>query len=389
MQKLHGLLHGANRGGHQRRKPHQADTLLACHAQHFLRLDVAAKIDHAEAVVLQQHLDDVLADVVDVALHRGHCDGVRPHAVVGGIAHARLDDVEPYLHRLGRGHQLGKEKLPLVELLPHHIKCGNEHAVDQVERVMPLEQGLGRRAHRAFAAREDQMHHIANGIGGIRKRLRNRHRAFRSRVGSPRRLRLCNSHGNTRPRNIRVCGVGILPDELDGAGILAVQHPERVHCIGVAPGLRVQDGHIQTAPERGGQKGGVHHVALRQAEADVGHAEGRAHAQAFLDHADGVQDLKRLRLVGRARHGQAIDDHIGPRDAVTLGGFHDALGNGETPLGRRRDALFVKGKADHGAPVTLHDGKHGLQALALSVDAVDERLAGITANRRLHRHRVG
>ena len=393
MQKLHGLLHGADRGRHKRRQPHQADALLACRAQHLFRLDVAAKVDHAEAVVLQQHLDDVLADVVDIALHRGHCDGVRSHAVVGGIAHARLDHVESHLHRLGRSHQLGKEELPFVELLPHHIKRGNEHAVDQVERVVTLQQRLGGRPHRALSTRQDKMHHVANGIGGVRKRLRHRNRAFRSCIGSPRRLRrLRSAHGGTCTRRtcrIRVRGVGILPDELDGAGILAVQHPERVHRVGVSLRLRVQNRHIQPAPERSSQKRRVHHVALRQAEADVGHAERRAHAQALLHHGHGAQYLKRLRLVGSTRHGQAVDDHIGSRDAVTFGSFHDPLGNGETPLGSGRDAIFVKGKADHGAPIALHDGKHGIQAFPLAVDAVDKRLARITAHRRLHRHRVG
>ena len=258
---------------------------------------------------------------------------------------------------------------------------------------MSLEQRLGGRSHRALSTRQDEMHHVANGIGGVRKRLRHRNRAFRSCIGSPRRLRrLRGSHGGACPHRacrIRVRGVGILPDKLDGAGILAVQHPERVHRVGVALRLRVQNRHIQPAPERGGQKRRVHHVALRQAEADVGHAERRAHAQALLHHGHGAQDLKRLRLVGSTRHGQAVDDHIGSWDAITLGGFHDPLGNGETPLGRGRDALFVKGKADHGASVAFHDGKHGLQAFPFAVDAVDERLARVTAHRRLHRHRVG
>ena len=237
------------------------------------------------------------------------------------------------------------------------------------------------------------MHHVAHGIGGVRKRPRHRHRALHYRVGSSRRLRrLRSAHGGTRTRRpcrIRVRGVGIFPDELDGAGILAVQHPERVHRIGVTLRLRIQNGHIKPTPERGGQKRRVHHVALRQAEADVGYTERRAHAQALLDHVHGAQDFKRLRLIGRARHGQAVDDHIGSRDAVTFGGFHDPLGNGETPLGSGRNTLFVKGKADHGASVAFHDGKHGFQALLLAIDAVDKRLARVTAHRRLHRRRVG
>ena len=330
---------------------------------------------------------------MNVALHRCHRDGVRPHAVVGRIAHARLDRIESHLHRLGRGHQLRKEELAFVELLPHHIERGNEHAVDQVERVVTLQQRLGGRSHRTLSARQDEMHHVTHGIGGIRKRIRHLHRAFCGRISSPRRLRrLRGARGSARSRRacrIRVRGIGVFPDEPDSTGILAVQHPERVHRIGVAFRLRVQNGHIQPAPERGGQKRRVHHVALRQAEADVGHAERRAHTQALLHHVHGAQDLKRLRLIGRARHGQAVDDHIGSRDAVTFGSFHDPLGNGETPLGGGRDALIVKGKADHGAPIAFHDGKHGFQALPLSVDAVDKRLARVTAHRRLHRHRIG
>ncbi len=385
MNEAHGLLHRAHRRRHKRGQADQAHLLLTRHTQHLFRVDVAPKVQNAIPVVLQQHLDDILADVVDVALDRSDGDGARGGLGNVGLPHVRLHHVEAGLHRFRRRHQLRKEELPLVELVPHHVERRNEHPIDQLKRVVALKQGLRSRAHRAAAPRQNVMDQRLHVLFRVQKRLGHGNRAS---LGSSRG---CHRGGTRRSRGplIRIARVGIRGNKVDGAAILAVQHLERVHGIDVAAGLRIENGHVEAAAERGGQKRRVHHVALRKAEADVRDAEHRPHAQALLHHRDGAQDLERLALVGRASHGQTIDDHVGARDAIALGSSNDALGHGEAPLGRRRDAALVKRQADDRASVALDDGKHRLQAFLFAVHAIDERLAGVTAHRRLHGDGVG
>ena len=59
-----------------------------------------AEIDHGVAVVGQDDVDQVLADVVDIALDRGEHDGALAASV--GLLHVRLEVGHSGLHHLGR-----------------------------------------------------------------------------------------------------------------------------------------------------------------------------------------------------------------------------------------------------------------------------------------------
>ena len=73
--------HLVERGRDQARKADHLRFVVVGRLQDVLPRDHHAKVDHLETVALQDHADDVLADVVDVALDGGHDD---PALALGG-----------------------------------------------------------------------------------------------------------------------------------------------------------------------------------------------------------------------------------------------------------------------------------------------------------------
>lgn len=136
---------------------------VASGGQDGLGGDVAAEVDDGEAVVFQEHLHDVLADVMDVALHRGHdngasgftgdvCIALRRGSVRAGCPSAVADEVETGLNGLGGGHELGQKEGALVVLLADDVENGHEDVVDDGQAIMGLQQLFGGRRHRRAAA---------------------------------------------------------------------------------------------------------------------------------------------------------------------------------------------------------------------------------------------
>ena len=72
------------------------DILLPDSVHHRLHRHIAAKVDDLEAVVLEDDADDVLADVVDIAL-----DGCEDDAALAGPGPAPLGDGCLYLFKGG------------------------------------------------------------------------------------------------------------------------------------------------------------------------------------------------------------------------------------------------------------------------------------------------
>ena len=80
--------------------------------QHFRR-HLDAEVDDLVAVVGQDDLDQVLADIVHVALHRGQDDLAARRRV--GLLHELFEVVDGGLHRLGRLQHFGHDQLVVVE----------------------------------------------------------------------------------------------------------------------------------------------------------------------------------------------------------------------------------------------------------------------------------
>ena len=155
MQQFNGLLHRAHGGRHEGRQAHETRARCLHTLEHGLGRHVAAQVVHSIAVVLEQHLHDVLADVVDVALHGGKHDVAL--VLSGTRRHARLHGVEAHLDRLGRGHELGQEELAALELGTHLVEHGDEAAVNDLQCVAAGEKLAGHGLHLRLAPGEDEV----------------------------------------------------------------------------------------------------------------------------------------------------------------------------------------------------------------------------------------
>ena len=105
-----------------------------------------AEVDHLEIVTLQDDADDVLADVVDVAL-----DG-REHDLAGGLAavagnavgevarlllfHERHQIGHRLLHHARGFHHLRQEHLAVAEEVADDVHAGHQRAFDHIERTL-------------------------------------------------------------------------------------------------------------------------------------------------------------------------------------------------------------------------------------------------------------
>jgi hypothetical protein len=92
-----------------------------------------AEVDHAVAVVGQDDVDEVLADVVDVALDRGQHDRA-PLAALDPL-HQRLQVGHRLLHRLGRLEHERQLHLAGAEQLADRLHPVQQQRVDHVERA--------------------------------------------------------------------------------------------------------------------------------------------------------------------------------------------------------------------------------------------------------------
>ena len=86
-------------------------SLICC--DEFLGRDVDAEVEHGEAGALEHDVDEVLADVVDVALDGAH--HVRADRLRAGLGQQRAQDVERTLHRPGGDQHLGHEVVAALE----------------------------------------------------------------------------------------------------------------------------------------------------------------------------------------------------------------------------------------------------------------------------------
>ena len=139
--------HLVQRGGDQPGQPDQVRAHLLGLVEDLLRRDHHAEVDHLVVVALQHHADDVLADVVDVALHRGHHDGAV--GVLGGgvlrvVELLLLDERDQVgdglLHHSRRLHHLRQEHLAGAEQVADDVHAVHQRSLDHLDR--PAAAGL-------------------------------------------------------------------------------------------------------------------------------------------------------------------------------------------------------------------------------------------------------
>ena len=103
--KLHYLPHLLHRCREQGRAGDNVAVMLLCRLNKFLRRDIGPEIVHLDAAALEHYLDEILADIVQVAQHRA--DAGRANGAAASVLghHVRLE------YGGGGGH----------------APCGNEH----------------------------------------------------------------------------------------------------------------------------------------------------------------------------------------------------------------------------------------------------------------------
>ena len=103
-----------------------------------------AQVDDIIAIAGHDDGDDVLADVVDVALHRSqqHASG-RSHALGLLGLDSGLQDGDGFLHSAGSLHHLGEEHLAGTEEVAHVVHARHQRAFDDVHGLWIFFQGLG------------------------------------------------------------------------------------------------------------------------------------------------------------------------------------------------------------------------------------------------------
>ncbi len=302
--------HLVERGGDQTAQGHGVGADALRLVGDALRLDHHAEVVHLVAVAGHDDRDDVLADVVHVALHGGDHDAARRVSRAGLSFDARGQHGHGALHHAGALDHLRQEHAARAEAFADLGHGWHEQAVDHRDRVAELVtggQGVG-----LDVVGDSLEHRAADALGGRRR--------VGSRFGGGRFGRLPVAHR---------FGVGGEP--LGGVFAAAENHVldplEQLggHLVVGAQQLRVDDARVHARADGVVEEGGVHRLADRVVAAE-GEREVRDAARdadvraALLDRACGVDEGLGVAVVGGdARgYGQDVgieDDRLG-REAV-------------------------------------------------------------------------
>ena len=133
---------------HDERALHQETAHAECIGLNFLHLgnhladgNLDADVVHLVAVVCANDVDQVLADVVHVALHGGQHEFSFARRT-SNFVHVRLEVADSSLHRLGTLQDEGQLHLAGTEQFAHLAHAVEQHVVDDLERLQALTKCL-------------------------------------------------------------------------------------------------------------------------------------------------------------------------------------------------------------------------------------------------------
>ena len=307
-----------------------------------------AQIDDVIAVVGDDDVDEVLADVVDVTLDRGEHQG----ALAGGVrlVHVRLEVSDCHLHDLRGLQHEGKLHLARPEEVANHLHAGQQILVHDVESSLGLHglvevilQALGIAVDDALLEALEQRH------GGQLGLALGTHRGSRHSL---------EEFQEATERVITVMTPVV--DEVEGDLALFLRNAiDRQDLRGVDDG-RVQPGLDGLVEEDRVEDDAGCRV---EAEGDVRDTEGGTHTRVTLlnlgDGVDGLQTVATgLLLTSADREGEAVDEDVTDAHAPVVDEIIDeARGHPYLPLGSACLALLVNGECDDSSPI-LDDHRH-------------------------------
>ena len=343
-------------------------------AEDLLRGHHHAEIDHLEIVALEHHADDVLADVVDVALDRRHHDRALRLAGVAGarllLLDVRDEMADRLLHHARRLDHLRQEHLARAEEVADDVHPGHQRPLDHLDRprvVLPRLLGV------LDDVRGDALHQR------VRKPRLDGAFAPGEVLGHLPALRL--ERFGEADEALGGVGPPIQHDVLDP---LAQFRRDRVVDAELAG---VDDAHRHAGADRVVQEDRVdrlaHGLVAAERKADVGDAarnlrvrEVRANPARRIDEIDGVVVV----LVDPGRDGEHVgieDDVLGREIDLARQQVVAALADPDLALVGVGLALLVEGHHDHRGAVTAHEPRLAQEFgfAFLERDRVHHRLA--------------
>ena len=137
---LHHFLHHAHGGGEQGGAADDLAALVDCGLHIGLGRHVGAQVDDFQALALHHHLHQVLADVVQIALHGA--DAHLAHGLHACLGHQRLEQRGAHVHGAGGHQHFRHEHFVVLELLADHAHAGQKALVQDLLHGNALVDGL-------------------------------------------------------------------------------------------------------------------------------------------------------------------------------------------------------------------------------------------------------
>ena len=252
-----------------------------------------ADVHHVIAVVGQDDVDEVLADVVHVAPDRREHDRAAP--AVRRLLHVRFEVADRGLHDLRRLEHERELHLPGAEQLAHRLHAVEQEVVDYCQGG-PLRQGDGEVVVKALPLAVDDPP-----LEPLLQRQR-------GELGGPRRLRRYRVHALEQvehPRQRVVAGPPPVVDQVHGHLPLLVGDARQRDDL-----RRGHDGRVEPGLHALGKEHRVEHLAggRLEPERDVRDPEGRLHvgvaALELGDRLDGLDARPAWSPPGRSRSGR-------------------------------------------------------------------------------------
>ena len=335
------------------------------------------------AVVGEDDVHEVLANVVDVALDRPDDDDALAAGI--GLLEVGLEVRDRGLHGLGALEHERQLHLAPAEEFTHHLHAFEQHVVDDRERAATAGEGFVEFAGDAvsLAVDDPMLQPFFDGPAGT---------IFLLDCAGFHALEEVEEFG----QRVVVVRTPVV-DEIERD--LACPVVDLVHRHD-ARGVR--DRRIKACLATLVEEHAVQHVAdcRLESEAHVREAEDRGRARQLGGHApDGLDRLDAVTpefvLARPEREGQHVEDQVGRVDAVLLGGERvDALADAQLPIGVTGLALFVDREADDGRAVFTRQAEDAVESgtvvlAVFEVGGVEDRLPARVLQPGLEHLRLG
>ena len=268
-----------------------------------------AEIDHAVAVVGQDDVDQVLADVVHVALHGGEDD--RTLLLALDPLHQGLEIGHGLLHRLGRLQHEGQLHLAGAEQLAHGLHAVEQDVVDDRERRVALQGCIEIGFEPLLVAVDDpQLELLLDRLG--------------SQLGRAGRGFAVGEQGHERVQRVVAVAAPVEDQVLGGLDLFGRDLVQRHDLAAVddGPGEAAAHGVVEHDRVEDVPGGGV------EAEGDVGQAQDQLQlgklAADVLDRLQGPQgELAVVLVAGADREGERVEQQVRHGQAEAAAGELD------------------------------------------------------------------